>query len=153
MKKSINFYQVKKTHVYNALFYLVRKSIEQNKRVLIQTRSIEMTKEIDEFLWSYDLSSFVPHNKLGDEDTSFSPIFITNEQNDVKDYQYLFIMSNFKYSIAEICKFERTFVLFNNNDTEFLKATRTLWTDLDNFDGERRFWVEEQNGWKLNTYK
>ena len=148
---SVNFYHLNKTNTYFALCKLLNKAIGQGQKVLVRTSSAETTEEIDEILWSYDRTSFVPHSKLGDKHTNLNPIYITNETDNPNYAKYLFIIDTSNFSVSEICKFQRTFILFTDGDKSFLNIARKLWVDLSKFDIERKYWVEGEKGWVLRN--
>ena len=147
----VNFYFLKYTNLSKALTQLLEKAIGIGLNILIRTNSVESTEEVDEILWSYNLSRFLPHSKLGDNYCSLSPIYITSKNENPNGSEYLFIVGNVDYSVAEICKFKRTFILFNNEDNVFLDWTRKLWTDLNRFEIKKKYWIEEKKGWRLHT--
>ena len=149
---SINFYHLNKTNTYFALAKLLEKAFVKKKNALVRTNSNKITEEIDETLWSYDRSSFVPHSKPGDKHNTLSPIYITDEKNNPNNAIYLFIINTSNFSISEISEFQRTFILFNNEDKEFIDIARKLWIDIKRFDIERKYWVETKEGWKLNNH-
>ena len=150
---NVNFYHLKTINIYLALTKLLEKALPNEKNILVRTDSSRITNEIDEFLWSYDLSSFIPHSKLGDQDFKMSPIYITDEENNLNNADILFIMSTPKFSVQEILTLKRTFILFNNNDLEFLKLIENVWLKLEDSEIERNYWVQEREGWKLKTFK
>ena len=150
---SVNFYHLKTSNIYVALTKLLEKALLQKQNILVRTDSLIITNEIDEVLWSYDLSSFVPHNKLGDQDSNMSPIFITHEKKNLNNAELLFILSTPKFSIEEFLIFKRTFILFNDDDLEFLQSIERVWLELENFELERSYWIQERTGWKPKTFK
>ena len=148
---SVDFYHLNKTNTHFALCKLLEKAIGKKKNILIRTDSKETTDDIDEFLWSYDQTSFMPHSKSGDLDNHKSPICIADEVGNPNNACYLFIINTSNFSVSEICKFERTFILFCNGDEYFKGVARKLWVDIAAFDLERKYWVEDKKGWVLKT--
>lgn len=146
---SVNFYHLKKTNTYLALCKLLNKAIDQQNKILVRTDSKETSEEVDEYLWSYDPTSFVPHSKLGDHDNTHSPIFITHEMDNLNNACYLFILNTPNFSVSEIPHFQRTFILFSDADKDFMDTARKLWADTAAFDLERKYWVEEKKSWVL----
>ena len=146
---SINFYHLSRTDTYVALCKLLVKAFEQEINVVVRTNSTEVTDDIDERLWSFDSSSFMPHSKLGDVNNNLSPIYVTSENDNPNNAVYLFILNTSNFSLPEICEFERTFILFNNDDKYFLEIARKLWLDLESFEIDRKYWVQGKQGWEL----
>ena len=55
---------------------LARRALESGQRVLILARSLEQAEQLDEKLWGFDESAFVPHQIAGDEDDAITPVLI-----------------------------------------------------------------------------
>ena len=66
---------------------LIDKAWKLGHRVFIQTQSIEQAKRLDDMLWQYQASSFVPHclldEKTGDESVVISPELPHGSHHDV----------------------------------------------------------------------
>ena len=144
---NINFYHLKHWSIYSTLSKLLEKAIKEGKQSLVRTGSLTATDALDEYLWSYDLSSFLPHSKLGDQEICSSPIHISNEIDYLNNAQFLFVVSTDNVSIDEILNFKRTFIIFNNDDVDVLKFNRSLWTNLEKRLIERRYWTQENQRW------
>ena len=146
---SINFYHLSKTNTYLALCKLLEKAVDQGNKVLVRTHSEVVTEEIDEVLWSYDPTSFLPHGKVVDHNNRVCPINIGSGNMNPNNASYLFIVSTTNFSIEEILQFRITFVLFNDHDKEFISNARKLWVETGGFDIKRKYWIEDKNGWTL----
>lgn len=55
---------------------LARRAFESGQRALILARSVEQAEQLDEKLWDFDESAFVPHQIAGDEDDTITPVLI-----------------------------------------------------------------------------
>lgn len=55
---------------------LAKKAFEGGQRTLILARSLEQAEQLDEKLWDFDESAFVPHQIGGDEDDAITPVLI-----------------------------------------------------------------------------
>jgi DNA polymerase-3 subunit chi len=55
---------------------LARRAFESGQRTLILVRSAEQAEALDEKLWEFDESAFVPHQIAGDEDDAITPVLI-----------------------------------------------------------------------------
>ena len=84
----VNFYHLNTINIYLALAKLLDKALSQEQKILVRTDSARVAEEIDEFLWSYDLPSFIPHSKVGDKNFKMSPIYITDEENNPNNNCY-----------------------------------------------------------------
>lgn len=145
----IDFYHLTNTNIYKALDNLLEKVSLQKRRVIIRTDSIMVAEEIDEMLWTYNLSKFIPHSIVGDRYSGSSPIHITNESENPNRAEFLFIINIANLSASEMSKFERTFVLFDSNDPEVLQSAQKLWAELANIIIDRHYWTQKTGGWEL----
>jgi DNA polymerase-3 subunit chi len=55
---------------------LARRALESGQFALILARSPEQAEQLDEKLWDFDESAFVPHQIAGDEDDAITPVLI-----------------------------------------------------------------------------
>ncbi|HSN00711.1 MAG TPA: DNA polymerase III subunit chi [Rudaea sp.] len=55
---------------------LAKRAFESGQRALILARSVEEAEHLDEKLWDFDASAFVPHQIAGDEDDAITPVLI-----------------------------------------------------------------------------
>ena len=146
---SVNFYHLKNSNTYSVLSKLIEKALEQEEQILIRTGSSTATNEIDEFLWSYDLSSFLPHSILGDQESTFNSIHISNEFDNPNNAQFFFVINTGNVNSGEILRFKRSFILFNDDDLDILEFSQKLWMELKNKSVERKYWTQEDKRWVL----
>ena len=64
---------------------LARKAFESGQSVLVLVRSFEQAEQLDEKLWDFDESAFVPHQIAGDEDDAITPVLIVPPGADAAD--------------------------------------------------------------------
>ena len=55
---------------------LAKKGFATGQRILILARSFEQAEQLDEKLWEFDETAFVPHQIAGDEDDTIAPVLI-----------------------------------------------------------------------------
>jgi len=55
---------------------LAKKAFDSGRSVLILARSLEQAEQLDEKLWDFDESAFVPHQIAGDDDDAITPVLI-----------------------------------------------------------------------------
>jgi len=64
---------------------LARKAFESGQSVLVLVRSFEQAEQLDEKLWDFDESAFVPHQIAGDDDDAITPVLIVPPGSDTPD--------------------------------------------------------------------
>ncbi len=55
---------------------LTKKGFATGQSILILARSFEQAEQLDEKLWEFDETAFIPHQIAGDEDDSITPVLI-----------------------------------------------------------------------------
>ena len=55
---------------------LAKKAFATGQRILILARSFEQAEQLDEKLWEFDETAFIPHQIAGDEDDAITPVLI-----------------------------------------------------------------------------
>ena len=73
-----DFYTLKDEHMdarYRLLYTLLEKSLKQNHKVHIHCRDKAEATVLDDYLWGYKLTAFIPHHSLGNTDADMqSPV-------------------------------------------------------------------------------
>lgn len=68
---------------------VAEKARNAGHRVLIHTTSDDESRHMDQLLWTYNKSSFVPHGLLGDADPAQNPVLIGNAHSDHEEHDVL----------------------------------------------------------------
>jgi len=55
---------------------LAKRAFDSRQPTLILTRSFDEAERLDEKLWEFDESTFIPHQIAGDEDDAITPVLI-----------------------------------------------------------------------------
>ncbi|MGH8042025.1 MAG: DNA polymerase III subunit chi [Rudaea sp.] len=64
---------------------LARKAFESGQPALILTRSLEQAEQVDEKLWEFDETAFIPHQISGDDDDAITPVLIVPPETTTPD--------------------------------------------------------------------
>ena len=141
----INFYQSEEV-IYKAIAPILIKILDQEKKAYIFTKD-ENIKEIDDGLWSFSKTKFVPHATTFDNlKITEQPIFIGSKLENINNANYLIKTTPAE---EEFCKkFERICYFFNS---ENLKEARDLWKKYQSQNFELNFYKKDKSNWhKIN---
>jgi|TARA_R110002074_G_scaffold170005_4_gene332028 DNA polymerase-3 subunit chi len=136
----IDFYllpdaDIEQQHLYACR--LTQKAVKQGHRVYIHTESSAQSEKLDDLLWSFSATSFVPHTIKADECDSH-PVYI-NHSGDPLDIHGVLI--NLSQRTPDCFgRFERLAELVNQDET--IKQA-----------GRERFKFYKSRGYPLNTHK
>ncbi|MBL4743613.1 MAG: DNA polymerase III subunit chi [Cycloclasticus sp.] len=136
----IDFYvlpddSVEQQHIYACR--LAQKASKQGLRVYIHTESEVQSKQLDDLLWSFSPSSFVPHTMSADE-VANNPVYINHSGDPIDIHDVLINVST--QTPECFARFERLAELVNQN--EQIKVA-----------GRERFKFYKSRGYPLNTHK
>jgi len=116
---------------------LAQKASKQGLRVYIHTESEEQSKELDDLLWSFSASSFVPHTLLASECAN-NPVYINHSGDPLDIHGVLINLA--QHTPDCFTRFERFAEIVNQNDV--IKQG-----------GRERFKFYKSRGYPLQTHK
>jgi DNA polymerase III subunit chi len=59
---------------------LAKRAFESGQPTLILARNADQADQIDEKLWEFDESAFIPHQLAGDDDDAITPVLIASPE-------------------------------------------------------------------------
>ena len=102
---------------------LARRAFDSGQSTLILARSLEQAEQLDEKLWEFDESAFVPHQIAGDDDDAITPVLIVPPDASTPDRTLVI-------NLREDCApglFERVLEVVPADDDQRL-GSRKRWT-------------------------
>ncbi len=144
----INFYQLSKTPVEEALPVLLEKILSANGRAIVLCKDKKLLKNLDEALWSVGGTRFIPHGTEAEDFKEQQPIFLTptnDNPNNAKFLVHIGVISDDNYK-----DFEKTLMIFNQADMSETQSARDLWKKLKSDDTNelKYFKQNEKGGWE-----
>ena len=114
------FYHLERTTLEQAAGALLEKCLEHKKRVLAISERSERRAALDEALWTFSDSSFLPHGREEAEglDPASQPILISGKADPQNKATFCLLMDGTE--IGDGAGFERCMVMFDGGD----QATR-----------------------------
>jgi len=139
---NINFYQTDEI-IHKSIASILSKILEDNKRALIFCQNQELLNQINDGLWSFSKTKFIPHGKIDDEvESQKQPILLTSKLENNNNSDYLIMLE--KADDEFIKKFEKSFYFFNDNN---LKESKDLWRYYKNKSADLKFYKREKDKW------
>lgn len=138
----INFYQTDDI-IHKSMVPLLQKILEDNKKVLIYSKNSELLKQIDEGLWSFSKTKFLPHStKFEKLDPIKNPIFLTDEELNENNAEFLIMLDKVSDDFAK--KFTKIFHFFDNNS---LSEAKKLWVHYKQKSANLNFYKKLDGKW------
>jgi DNA polymerase-3 subunit chi len=143
----IRFYHLEQRRIDQALPPLLERALEEGRRVLVRASSDEMVAALNERLWTYDESSFLPHGAAGDGDPMTQPIFLTSELENPNSATMLVKLSGVEGEAEDA--FDLVVLLFDGRDEAALADARGEWRRLKDQGRTISYWREsDEGGWE-----
>ena len=115
----INFYHLDNLD-FKVIAQILLKIREEKKRTLIYSKTDEILKQIDEVLWSFSKTKFLPHGTKWEKINPLEqPTFLTNEENNQNKAEFLLMLDEVSDDFLK--KFEKIFYFFSNSNIEFAR--------------------------------
>ncbi|MDG1286469.1 MAG: DNA polymerase III subunit chi [Rickettsiales bacterium] len=145
----VQFYHLISTGFERALPPLAQKALQGGYRLCVKMESKDAIKKLDDWLWSYDADSFLPHGIEGSDHLAEHPIYLTT-QFDRPNKANIIITTDgsfFEHETEE--GVERVLDLFDGNDETCVQAARDRWRRYKEAGAEITYWQQQAGGgWK-----
>lgn len=144
----VDFYHLQHRKLEDVLPTLLTKSYALNKNILLKVSTKEKAEQINQFLWTFNDESFLPHGCAKDGYSRLQPIYIgTDEESEnVNNAQFLFLTDGAELPIEQLADFERVFYIFDGTDSRQLEKSRNFWKDAKNLNHELHYWQQDTQG-------
>ena len=142
----IDFYHLQKQSLDEVLPVLLNKAYATGKRILLKIGKPEDMERINSWLWTYSDESFLPHGSKKDGFAEQQPIWLTSDDDNPNQAEFLFLADGAEVSIEIITKFERVFNIFDGRSEEALSQARRLWKTYKDAGNEVYYWQQSDRG-------
>ena len=132
--KVINFYKLFSGDILaHSISLICNKILESGEKVVIFFETDEQMKQLDEKLWTFSQSEFMPHMmETSEEFQEFKeevPILLSTNFENVINAENLIILEKHN-NFENLKKFNKTFFLFEGENVEALTKARTFWKEV-----------------------
>jgi DNA polymerase III subunit chi len=139
------FYQLSGQTLDRALPVLLEKSLERGWRVVVEVASEQRKAALDDALWTYSESSFLPHGIDGEPGCETQPILITTTAANNNAADIRFLVDGARLS-PEISGYQRIALMFDGDDPMALDAARSDWKQAKASGLTASFWQQNAEG-------
>ena len=109
---------------------LLERLLKQKRQIVISCATKDRCQRLDDFLWSYQKESFLPHGQVGAEHQDMQPVLIcTPEELPSKNEDVFFSLSGAGLSAEALGRFKDIGIFYLGTDTDKAQA-RKLWREL-----------------------
>lgn len=138
----INFYQVDDL-LHKSISSLLIKFLVEKKRAIIYSKDIEILKQVDDGLWSFSKTKFIPHVTIWDKfDYNQQPFLLTNREENVNQSDFLIMLDGVSNDF--LAQFSKSFYFFSIANKD---QARELWSDYKKQSAKLNFYRKDDNKW------
>lgn len=142
----IDFYHLQNQKLEEVLPKLLEKAYNTNKKIVIKIGNQERVEFINGLLWSYSETSFIPHGSKKDGFAEQQPIWLTSDDNNPNNAEFLFLVDGAKIDLSKPLEFQRIFNIFDGNMEDSLQQAREFWKELKTAQAELFYWQQNNSG-------
>jgi len=146
----VSFYHLTRRKLEQALPVLLEKSLARGWRVAVQARDAKRLQNLDDFLWSFEPTKFLPHGTKADGAPETQPIYLTIEGDNpnAADARFLIDGVNAAPLLNDPASAPKTraVLMFDGNDAMELQAAREQWKELRDAGFELVYFQEDERG-------
>ena len=142
----VDFYHLQNKRLEDVLPKLLEKVYAINKRAVVRIGNSERVDFLNSLLWTYEEQSFLPHGSKKDGMSEMQPIWLTSENDNPNEAEFLFLADGAEATVEEVQKYERIFNIFDGNSSESLNKARAFWKELKQQSVDIFYWQQNQAG-------
>ncbi|MBR1600838.1 MAG: DNA polymerase III subunit chi [Alphaproteobacteria bacterium] len=142
----VDFYHLQKQSLDEVLPKLLTKVYNTGKRAVIRIGDEQRLEQINSYLWTFQDDSFLPHGCRKDGFASEHPIWLTSQNDNPNQAQFLFLVESAECDTEELALYERIFYIFDGNSEQALVQARNLWKKYKNCGCEVFYWQQNNSG-------
>lgn len=142
----VDFYHLQRQTLDEVLPKLLTKAYATGKHILLKVGTAERVEFINSLLWTFDEESFLPHGSKKDGFAKSQPIWLTADDDNPNQAEFLFLIDGAEISPAATAAYERIFNIFDGNIEESVVQARRLWKDYKEAGCEVYYWQQSSVG-------
>jgi DNA polymerase-3 subunit chi len=143
------FHHLERRRIDQALPELLEAALAEGLRVVVQTGSPEQTDALNDRLWTYADSSFLPHGSARDGDPEAQPIYLTDQEDNPNGAQLRVALPGVDATRFAGAGYSRVLLLFDGRDEDAKAEARRQWTRIKAAGEPLGYWREgDDGGWE-----
>lgn len=142
----IRFYHLEQQTLEQVLPALLGKALEGGHRIIVKTGDQHTAERLNDYLWTYNPNSFLPHGSKKDGNAQHQPIWLTSEDENPNNANVLILTTG--ATSENVSDYKLCCELFDGRDHEAVSAARARWKSYQEAEHDLTYWQQGQNGWE-----
>lgn len=140
----VRFYHLQKVTLAQALPRLLEKIYAKGMKTKVLMQDAEDIKTMDQSLWTYSTSVFLPHGSAPDSFAQEQPIWLTTGNDNPNDAEVLVVCRGADPGADP--RFKIICFIFDGTDPDNLAQARARWLDYQQKDYNLSYWQQNDKG-------
>lgn len=140
----VRFYHLQKQNLDQALPLILEKVFQTKKNCVVRLSDEKEVARMNDILWTYKPSSFLPHgtNKTGHAERQ--PIWLTSKQENLNNAKTLILTQGMVEE--DLSPFDLTCEMLDGHDESAIKEARNRWKTYKEKGFEITYWHQKETG-------
>lgn len=144
---TVNFYQLSRSGLDDALDMLLSRALQQGWRVMIRAAERMMLERLDQRLWLHPEDGFLPHGIEGAGREADQPVLL-GQGLAVNGAKGIFLLGALSVDLQEASTMERIWLLFDGSDETQLLSARAQWKSVVAAGLPAQYWNDASGRWE-----
>jgi DNA polymerase III subunit chi len=144
---TVNFYQLSRAGLDEALDMLLSRALQQGWRVMIRAPDRATLERLDAWLWLQPENGFLPHGLEGGGHEANQPVLL-GQGAAVNGAQGIFLLGAMTIDMTEAAGMERVWLLFDGADEAQISSARVQWKAVAKTGLPAQYWNDASGRWE-----
>jgi DNA polymerase-3 subunit chi len=141
------FYHLEASTLKGVLPDLLTKTLAKGWRALVRFPEGTDLSEWDEFFWTYQDESFLPHGRDDQGRADQQPVLLANSVESAEGFDAVFLIDG--ADVKDVNAAERVMVMIDGRREESVQRERGRWKTLKDAGATMSYWQQgERGGWE-----
>ena len=138
------FYHLEASTLKGVLPDLLTKTLAKGWRAMVRFPNGTDLAEWDDFLWTYQDASFLPHGREDQGRADLQPILLANSAESSEGFDAVFLIDGAE--IPDMSSVERVMVMIDGRSEEAVQRERARWKRLKDAGTPMSYWQQGAQG-------
>ncbi|WP_298918729.1 DNA polymerase III subunit chi [uncultured Algimonas sp.] len=141
------FYHLEASTLKGVLPDLLGKTLAKGWRALVRFPDGTDLAEWDDYLWTFQDQSFLPHGREDQGRADQQPVLLANKADSADGFDAVFLIDG--ADVGDVSAVSRVMVMIDGRSQDAVKRERARWKALADADATMSYWQQgERGGWE-----
>lgn len=138
------FYHLEASTLKGVLPDLLTKTLQKGWRALVRFPNQTDLADWDDFLWTYQDQSFLPHGREDQGRADQQPVLLANQTSSAEGFDAVFLIDGSE--LADFTGVSRVMIMIDGRSETAVQRERQRWKALSNSGATLSYWQQTSHG-------